>query len=149
MTRFRLLVVAADRIPTSARMIWLDVVSQSKVTQWVGGKSISSIPIENEDPEVMKSSQSRKQVARNEPFSHAALALLIVACLQPYLLSQSPSTTPASHHTVQLLARPRTRSQPRPTAADVRQWSDRKFGMFIHFGLYSTLGGVWQGQQID
>jgi len=69
--------------------------------------------------------------------------------MQPYLLSQSPSTTPVSHRTAQPLDRPHPLSQPRPTVADVQQWGDRKFGMFIHFGLYSTLGGVWQGKQID
>ncbi len=29
-----------------------------------------------------------------------------------------------------------------------RQWMDNKFSMFIHFGLYSKLGGVWQGQPV-
>ncbi len=30
------------------------------------------------------------------------------------------------------------------------QWfSDAKYGMFIHFGLYSQLGGVWQGKPYD
>jgi alpha-L-fucosidase len=36
---------------------------------------------------------------------------------------------------------------PRPSSATIRDWQDRKYGMFIHFGLYSTLGGVWKGQQ--
>ena len=45
--------------------------------------------------------------------------------------------------------KPVPRSQPRPSAATVAQWQDRKFGMFIHFGLYSQLGGVWQGKNID
>ena len=40
-------------------------------------------------------------------------------------------------------------SQPRPPAATVAQWQDRRFGMFIHFGLYSQLGGMWHGQKID
>jgi alpha-L-fucosidase len=35
----------------------------------------------------------------------------------------------------------------RPSSETVRQWQDRKFGMFIHFGLYSELGGVWKGRQ--
>ena len=26
-----------------------------------------------------------------------------------------------------------------------RQWHGDKYSMFIHFGLYSQLGGVWQG----
>jgi alpha-L-fucosidase len=38
---------------------------------------------------------------------------------------------------------------PRPTASTIQEWKNRKFGMFIHFGLYSTLGGVWNGKQID
>ena len=30
------------------------------------------------------------------------------------------------------------------------QWfTDAKYGMFIHFGLYSQLGGVWNGKEID
>ena len=29
-----------------------------------------------------------------------------------------------------------------------RQWQDNKYSMFIHFGLYSELGGVWNGQPV-
>ncbi|MDO4948639.1 MAG: alpha-L-fucosidase [Bacteroidales bacterium] len=43
-----------------------------------------------------------------------------------------------------------------PVSADVRQkrvfsqtWHDNKYSMFIHFGLYSMLGGVWDGQQVS
>lgn len=28
------------------------------------------------------------------------------------------------------------------------EWLDQKFSMFIHFGLYSELGGVWQGRPV-
>lgn len=35
----------------------------------------------------------------------------------------------------------------RPSPETVQQWQERKFGMFIHFGLYSELGGVWKGRQ--
>lgn len=35
--------------------------------------------------------------------------------------------------------------EPRPSAATIRQWQSRKYGMFIHFGLFSALGGVWKG----
>ncbi len=31
----------------------------------------------------------------------------------------------------------------------IQAWQDLRFGMFIHFGLYSMLGGVWQGKMID
>jgi len=29
--------------------------------------------------------------------------------------------------------------------ARMKWWRDAKFGMFIHFGLYSGLGGEWRG----
>lgn len=37
----------------------------------------------------------------------------------------------------------------RPTPESIREWQSRKFGMFIHFGLYSELGGVWHGKKYD
>ena len=37
---------------------------------------------------------------------------------------------------------------PRPGAETVSKWQARKFGMFIHSGLYSELGGVWKGRRI-
>ncbi len=36
----------------------------------------------------------------------------------------------------------------RPSVTAIRQWQDRKFGMFIHWGLYSIPGGMWNGQRI-
>jgi alpha-L-fucosidase len=36
-----------------------------------------------------------------------------------------------------------------PSTATIDAWQDRKFGMFIHFGLYSLAGGVWNGQRVD
>ncbi|WP_426700035.1 alpha-L-fucosidase [Rhodanobacter sp. Col0626] len=38
---------------------------------------------------------------------------------------------------------------PRPSAATVQAWKDRKFGMFIHFGLFSEAGGMWNGKRVD
>ncbi len=38
-------------------------------------------------------------------------------------------------------------SASRPSQSTIRQWQSRKYGMFIHFGLFSTLGGVWKGKQ--
>ena len=33
---------------------------------------------------------------------------------------------------------------------DSKQWfRDAKFGMMIHFGLYSLLGGEWKGERMD
>ena len=31
----------------------------------------------------------------------------------------------------------------------LRQWESRKYSMFIHWGIYSELGGVWEGRQIE
>ena len=31
----------------------------------------------------------------------------------------------------------------------LQQWENRKYSMFIHWGIYSELGGVWNGQQIS
>ena len=39
-------------------------------------------------------------------------------------------------------------TDPQPGAATVQQWQDRKFGMFIHWGLYSIPAGVWKGERI-
>jgi alpha-L-fucosidase len=36
-----------------------------------------------------------------------------------------------------------------PDATTIKAWQDRKFGMFIHFGLYSVAGGIWNGKRID
>ncbi|GAB3792654.1 alpha-L-fucosidase [Dyella agri] len=44
--------------------------------------------------------------------------------------------------------RPLPLAGPRPDAATVQAWQARKFGLFIHFGLYSQLGGVWDGKRI-
>jgi alpha-L-fucosidase len=30
-----------------------------------------------------------------------------------------------------------------------KEWRDLKYSMFIHYGIYSVLGGVWDGEQID
>ena len=37
---------------------------------------------------------------------------------------------------------------PRPSPATIQHWQDRKFGMFIHWGLYSIPAGVWNGRRI-
>lgn len=38
-------------------------------------------------------------------------------------------------------------AQIEPTA--LQQWRDRKYSMFIHFGVYSKLGGVWENKNIS
>ena len=78
-----------------------------------------------------------------------AVLLPLLALTQPSLQSQTRPAAPTFKSSGRPLDQPRPLSQPRPSADDVHRWSDRKFGMFIHFGLYSTLGGVWHGKQID
>lgn len=43
-----------------------------------------------------------------------------------------------------LLARTVVFGQHDPKA--LKEWQDQKYSMFIHFGVYSVLGGVWQGK---
>ena len=31
----------------------------------------------------------------------------------------------------------------------MKWWSEARFGLFVHWGLYSELGGVWRGRQMD
>jgi len=57
-----------------------------------------------------------------------------------------PMTTAAATLSDQPLPLPQ--GGPRPSAATVQAWQARKFGLFIHFGLYSMLGGVWDGKRI-
>jgi alpha-L-fucosidase len=41
-----------------------------------------------------------------------------------------------------------TQTVQRPSPATIQRWQDRKFGMFIHWGLYSIPAGVWNGHRI-
>jgi alpha-L-fucosidase len=51
------------------------------------------------------------------------------------------------------IRRPLDQPQPPPGAgpskATIDAWQDRKFGMFIHFGLYSVAGGMWNGKRVN
>lgn len=38
--------------------------------------------------------------------------------------------------------------QPEIAASARQAWSDDKYSMFIHFGVYSELGGVWKGKPV-
>ena len=35
-----------------------------------------------------------------------------------------------------------------PSVSSFDRWSSDKYSMFIHFGLYSHLGGVWEGEPV-
>lgn len=64
---------------------------------------------------------------------------LMLACLLPATaLAASVSDRPL----------PLPQGGPRPGTATVQAWQARKFGLFIHFGLYSMLGGVWNGKRV-
>ena len=30
----------------------------------------------------------------------------------------------------------------------LKEWQDQKYSMFIHYGIYSVLGGVWEGKPV-
>jgi alpha-L-fucosidase len=36
-----------------------------------------------------------------------------------------------------------------PTQTPLEKWSELKFGMFIHFGVYSMLAGKWRGEKVS
>jgi alpha-L-fucosidase len=36
-----------------------------------------------------------------------------------------------------------------PLVSNLQSWHDNKYSMFIHFGVYSELGGVWNGKPND
>jgi alpha-L-fucosidase len=40
-------------------------------------------------------------------------------------------------------------SYAQPDASSLKTWHDNKYSMFIHFGVYSELGGVWQGKTVE
>ena len=57
------------------------------------------------------------------------------------------AATPAA--AVRPLDQPQLPAGSGPSADTISQWQDRKFGMFIHFGLYSLAGGMWNGKRVD
>ncbi|HZZ41438.1 MAG TPA: alpha-L-fucosidase [Tepidisphaeraceae bacterium] len=61
-----------------------------------------------------------------------ALSLSLLGCSH----SHPASTTPA----------PLAAETPAQHDARMAWWRDARFGMFIHFGLYSSAGGNWKGQ---
>lgn len=73
------------------------------------------------------------------------LSHLLGTAICTFLLSASPAaqsrTTPPDQ--------PLPLGGARPSAATVQAWQDRKFGMFIHFGLFSLPGGMWKGHRVD
>ncbi|MGC2162125.1 MAG: alpha-L-fucosidase [Silvibacterium sp.] len=77
------------------------------------------------------------------------LPLLAVIAAALLAVPQAPTQTKKPIRITRPLDSPQPFPGPRPSAAAIQAWSARRFGMFIHFGLYSELGGMWQGKQID
>ena len=80
-----------------------------------------------------------------------SLLLLVLFTFARTLCSQAPLSLnkPASASSSLPPDEPQPLPGPRPSNASIRQWQDRKFGMFIHFGLYSAYGGMVDGKKID
>src|SRR5262249_32253206 len=62
------------------------------------------------------------------------------------LLTLGAGQPPETSHPLDV---PRPLPGKRPSEATIAAWRARKFGMFIHFGLYSIAGGMWNGQKVD
>ncbi|WP_435274134.1 alpha-L-fucosidase [Psychrobium sp. nBUS_13] len=60
---------------------------------------------------------------------------VLAGCNKPVVDNSLPS--PAQHKPI---------NQPQQA---IDKWQAMRFGLFIHFGAYADLGGVWQGQHIE
>src|SRR6266498_1060027 len=75
-----------------------------------------------------------------------AVMLLLAIC------SSASSTSFAQHRSTRLLA-PASLAAPPLTETEAERdqrmkwWREARFGMFIHWGLYSVPAGVWKGEQ--
>jgi alpha-L-fucosidase len=72
-----------------------------------------------------------------------AIAAIIIAAPLTYA-QNPPAAAPAPHPT------PSIQDTETPAAKDARMewWRQARFGMFIHWGLYSVPAGTWDGKQI-
>jgi len=77
-----------------------------------------------------------------------ALGLIASMACCAYSLYAAP-TSSATTVIRRPLDQPQPRQAPAPSAETINAWQDRKFGMFIHFGLYSIAGGMWNGKRVD
>src|SRR6058998_1519514 len=88
-----------------------------------------------------QSTQRPEQKKIGRKFMSIIKGLMIGAGLLLGAAGMAQSITP--------LDQPRPLPGVRPSPETIRAWQSRKFGMFIHFGLYSTAGGTWQGRKVD
>jgi alpha-L-fucosidase len=78
-----------------------------------------------------------------KPTHFLAIATMLTAA--PFLHAQNPpAATPVPHPI------PSIQDTETPAAKDARMewWRQARFGMFIHWGLYSVPAGTWDGKQI-
>ncbi len=70
-----------------------------------------------------------------------ATTLLVVS---PFALAQTPAAAPPTPHPI-----PSIQDTETPAQRDARMewWREARFGMFIHWGLYSIPAGEWHGQR--
>jgi alpha-L-fucosidase len=93
----------------------------------------------------------RKPVFRVKPcrktsLLYAALVILASAVARPCLAQLEGTTIPVStKHPV-----PAVQDKETPAQRDARMawWREARFGMFIHWGLYSAAGGYWNGKPV-
>jgi len=81
-----------------------------------------------------------------------ALGLVVSAACCAQTVFATPASTLASDTQAAIrrpLDQPQPHAGPGPSAQTIDSWQDRKFGMFIHFGLYSIAGGMWNGKRVD
>jgi alpha-L-fucosidase len=86
---------------------------------------------------------------------HHTVAAILAFCIPAHadtpanlkhLKGGSPELLPAAPQTVEKITAPL--EQEAEINARVSNWKQAKFGMFIHFGVYSRLEGQWQGKNI-
>ena len=74
----------------------------------------------------------------------ATLAAIATLTAAAQMQDSKPDTTPTNHPI------PSIQDKETPAQRDARMawWREARFGMFIHWGLYSIPAGTWKGQQI-
>jgi alpha-L-fucosidase len=78
-----------------------------------------------------------------KPTHILAIAAMLTAA--PFLPAQNPPAAVPAPHPI-----PSIQDTETPAAKDARMawWRQARFGMFIHWGLYSVPAGTWDGKQI-
>lgn len=80
------------------------------------------------------------------PRSLITAALLLVPPGTSSAAAQAPADQPADD--LQIIRENDARAKAHPTAPDrIAWWREARFGMFIHWGLFSIPAGVWKGRE--